>query len=624
MMTLNRRTLTGSALAILAVLFVAVVLLSNLLFRGVRLDLTENRLYTLSEGTKNVIGRLDEPIHLALYFSDKATGDSNRADVRGLRVHFDRVRELLEEMSARAKGKIRLDVIDPLPYSEAEDRAAAAGIQGIPLGPSGEKIFLGLVGTNATDGQAVIPFFDPGKESFLEYDIAKLIHDLATAKKPAVGLLTGLSMTPGFDPATQQMREPWAVYQELSQLFDVRQLNAATLKSVDKDIAVVVVVHPKQLSEDAQYGIDQFVMRGGHLLVFVDPNAELDDAGADPSNPQAAMFAERSSDLPTLFKAWGVGFAPDKVVLDRVHALSVGTAPGAPPVRHPGILGFTTRDLSRNDVITANLDTINVASVGYFQLAKDATAKLSPLLQSSSQAMTVPTERIKFLRDPSSLLTGFVPSGERYVIAARLEGKFKTAFPGRNDAGHLAERNENGQIVLVADTDILSDRLWVRVQNFFGQRVLNAFANNGDLFINAVDNLSGSSDLISIRGRATSRRPFTTVEEIKRAADDRFRAKEQELQQELSETERRLAELQSGKSKDQALVMSPEQKSELDKFLKRKLEIRKELREVRRQLDADIEALGSKLKFLNIALVPILLTLAALSFAWWKAKRRAA
>jgi len=623
-MTLNRRTLTGSALAILAVLFVAVVLLSNLLFRGVRLDLTENRLYTLSEGTKNVIGRLDEPIHLALYFSDKATGDSNRADVRGLRVHFDRVRELLEEMSARAKGKIRLDVIDPLPYSEAEDRAAAAGIQGIPLGPSGEKIFLGLVGTNATDGQAVIPFFDPGKESFLEYDIAKLIHDLATAKKPAVGLLTGLSMTPGFDPATQQMREPWAVYQELSQLFDVRQLNAATLKSVDKDIAVVVVVHPKQLSEDAQYGIDQFVMRGGHLLVFVDPNAELDDAGADPSNPQAAMFAERSSDLPTLFKAWGVGFAPDKVVLDRVHALSVGTAPGAPPVRHPGILGFTTRDLSRNDVITANLDTINVASVGYFQLAKDATAKLSPLLQSSSQAMTVPTERIKFLRDPSSLLTGFVPSGERYVIAARLEGKFKTAFPGRNDAGHLAERNENGQIVLVADTDILSDRLWVRVQNFFGQRVLNAFANNGDLFINAVDNLSGSSDLISIRGRATSRRPFTTVEEIKRAADDRFRAKEQELQQELSETERRLAELQSGKSKDQALVMSPEQKSELDKFLKRKLEIRKELREVRRQLDADIEALGSKLKFLNIALVPILLTLAALSFAWWKAKRRAA
>ena len=624
MMTLNRRTLTGSALAILAVLFVAVVLLSNLLFRGVRLDLTENRLYTLSEGTKNVIGRLDEPIHLALYFSDKATGDSNRADVRGLRVHFDRVRELLEEMSARAKGKIRLDVIDPLPYSEAEDRAAAAGIQGIPLGPSGEKIFLGLVGTNATDGQAVIPFFDPGKESFLEYDIAKLIHDLATAKKLAVGLLTGLSMTPGFDPATQQMREPWAVYQELSQLFDVRQLNAATLKSVDKDIAVVVVVHPKQLSEDAQYGIDQFVMRGGHLLVFVDPNAELDDAGADPSNPQAAMFAERSSDLPTLFKAWGVGFAPDKVVLDRVHALSVGTAPGAPPVRHPGILGFTTRDLSRNDVITANLDTINVASVGYFQLAKDATAKLSPLLQSSSQAMTVPTERIKFLRDPSSLLTGFVPSGERYVIAARLEGKFKTAFPGRNDAGHLAERNENGQIVLVADTDILSDRLWVRVQNFFGQRVLNAFANNGDLFINAVDNLSGSSDLISIRGRATSRRPFTTVEEIKRAADDRFRAKEQELQQELSETERRLAELQSGKSKDQALVMSPEQKSELDKFLKRKLEIRKELREVRRQLDADIEALGSKLKFLNIALVPILLTLAALSFAWWKAKRRAA
>lgn len=285
---------------------------------------------------------------------------------------------------------------------------------------------------------------------------------------------------------------------------------------------------------------------------------------------------------------------------------------------HAAILGFTRADLNKGDVITANLDSINVSTAGFFALAKDSPSKLVLLLQSSDQSMAVPTERIKFLPDPSALLTGFKPSGEHYVIAGRLEGQFKTAFPERKDDGHLAESKDKGEILLVADTDILSDRLWAQVQNFFGQKVLNAFANNGDLFLNAVDNLAGSSDLISIRGRATSQRPFTTVDALRRAADERFRAKEQELQKELSETERKINDLQSSKSKDQALVLSPEQKAEIDNFMKRKVEIRKELRDVRRQLDADIERLGSKLKFLNIVLVPLLLTLAALGYAVWK------
>lgn len=619
-MTLNRKTLSGGALALLAVLFVAIVLLSNLLFRGFRADLTENRLYTLSDGTDRILGKLDEPVRLSLYFSEKATAESNRAEVRNLRVYFDRIRDLLDEMAARSKGKLLVEVIDPIPYSEAEDRAAASGIQGIPLGPAGEKIFLGLVGTNATDGQGMIPFFDPGKESVLEYDVAKLIQDLATTKKRAIGLLTGLPMASGVDPAAREMREPWAVYQELSQLFDIRQLDASTLKTVDPDVAVLVLVHPKQLGDDAEYAIDQFVLRGGHLLVFVDPNAELDQA-ADMGNPQAAMFADKSSNLPALFKAWGVEFAPDKVVLDRAHALQVGTSPGGPPVRHPGILGFQGADLPRNDVVTASLEAVNMASVGHFRLAKDSSATLTPIIQSSNEAMTILTERVKFLPDPSVLFQDYVATGERYIIAGRLEGKFKTAFPNRSGNNHLAEAKDPGLILLVADTDVLSDRLWVRVQNFFGQKVLNAFANNGDLFINAVDNLSGSSDLISIRGRASSQRPFTRVEQLKRTADDRFRAKEQELQRELTETERKLTELQSGKSDDQSQVLSPEQKSELDKFLHRKLDIRKELREVRRQLDADIEALGARLKFLNIALVPILLTLGTLVFVGWKNKR---
>jgi ABC-type uncharacterized transport system involved in gliding motility auxiliary subunit len=620
-MSFNRKALSGTALVVLAVLFVAVMLLVNVTFRGARVDLTQNHLYTLSDGTKKIISSVDEPINLYLYFSDKGT-----QDLPQLRTYYTRVREMLEEMASRSGGKIKLELIDPLPFSEDEDRAASLGLQSVPVGAAGEKIFFGLAGTNSTNGQSSIPFLQPDKESFLEYDVAKLIHELSVSKKPVVGLLSGLPIATGFDPETRQMREPWAVDQQWSQQFEMKPLTPANLKSIDKDVSVLVVVHPKQLPDDAQYAIDQFVLRGGHLLVFVDPNAELDDSGADPQNPMAAMMADKSSDLPKLFKAWGIEYDPKKVVLDRTRALPISMGEGQAPVRHPAILGFTAEDLNHDEVTTANLDTINVSTAGYFELSKDAKdEKLTPLIQTTGDATTVPSDRLRMLQDPSALYTDYKPGGEHLIVAARLSGKFKTAFPERNDEGALKEsKDDEGQIILVADTDMLSDRMWVQIRPFFGQKLMNAFANNGDFAVNALDNMAGSSELISIRGRATSQRPFTTVEALKRSADERFRAKEQELQKELSDTERKLTELQSAKSKDQAQILSPEQKAELENFLKRKLEIRKELRGVRRQLDAEIESLGTKLKLVNIVLMPLLVTFAALAFAWWRNQRRRA
>ncbi|WP_440223067.1 GldG family protein [Dokdonella sp. MW10] len=618
-MTFNRKTLSGGALVVLIILFVALMLVVNVLFRGARLDLTQNNLYTLSSGTKEILASIDEPVNLYLFYSDKGTQGFPQ-----LRTYAQRVRELLEEMAARAKGKINLEVIDPLPFSEDEDRASGYGLQALPVGTSGETVFFGLAGTNSTNGRAVIPFLQPDKESFLEYDVAKLVNELATVKKPVIGLVSSLPIGAGFDPQTRQMREPWAVQQQLSQSFEVRELNAGGLTTIDPEIGVLVLVHPKQLSDAAQYAIDQFVLRGGHLLAFVDPDAELDTAGADPENPQAAMFADRTSDLPKLFKAWGIEYDPKSIVLDRARAVAVSVGQGRAPVRHAGILGLTAADLNHDDVVTANLESINLSSAGHFTLAKDSGYTLVPLMQSSGDAMVAPAERLRMLPDPGELLSGFAPSGERYVLAGRVEGTFKTAFPERSSEGHLAEGKAPGQVVIVADTDLLADRLWVQVQNFLGQRLMNAFANNGDFALNAVDNLTGSSALISIRGRATSQRPFTTVEEIRRGADDRFRAKEQELQGELQETERKLVELQSAKSQDQAMILSPEQKAELDNFTARKAEIRKELRDVRRSLDADIEALGTKLKFLNIVLMPLLVTLIAAGFAVWQVRRRKA
>ena len=612
----NRKLLTGGALAVLAVLFVAVILICNTLFRGARLDLTSSHLYTLSQGTKNILSSIDEPIHLYLFYSDKGS-----QELPQVRVYAQRVREMLEEMSARAGGKLKLEVIDPQPYSEDEDRATGYGLQAVPAGQNGEKIFLGLAGTNSTNGKSVIPFLQPNKEAFLEYDVAKLIHELTQTKKAVVGMISGLPIAQSFDPQTRAMKDAWAIDQQLTQMFDVRTLNAASIKSIDKDIDTLALVHPKKLSDEVLYAIDQFVMRGGHLLVFVDPEAESDESGADPGNPQAAMMADKSSDLPQLFKAWGIEYDPHKIVIDRKHALQITVQQGAPPVADPAIMGFRKADLNSADVTTANLDSINISSAGYFALAKDAKAKLTPLIQTSDDAMTVPVERVKFLPDPSQLLAGYAPTKEHYVIAGRLEGKFASAFPDRKDADHLAETKADNVIVLVADTDLLTDRLWVQVQPFFGQKLMNAFANNGDFFINAVDNLTGSSDLISIRGRATSQRPFTVVDDMKRSAEESFRDKERELQQQLSETERKLTELQSGKSKGSEMIMSPEQQAELTKFLDQKVVIRKQLRDVRHSLDQNIDALGARLKFLNIGLMPILITIAALMFAFWKRKR---
>jgi ABC-type uncharacterized transport system involved in gliding motility auxiliary subunit len=419
------------------------------------------------------------------------------------------------------------------------------------------------------------------------------------------------------------MRQGWAVYQSLAELFELRTLDPQATATIDDAIKTVVVVHPKSLSEDAQYALDQFVLRGGNLIVFVDPNAEQDAMAEDPSNPSAALFANRSSNLERLFKAWGVAYDPSKVVLDAEYALQVQTQTGV-PVRHLAILGLRQQAMNQQDVVTAQLGTLNLSTAGSLRMADDAALTLEPLLQSSAQASTIDVERVKFLPDPSSLFADFTPVGESYVLAGRLTGTAKTAFGERGGANHLAESKQPVNILLVADTDLLSDRLWVQVQIVFGQRIMNAFANNGDFVANAVDNMTGSSALISIRGRATSARPFTTVEALRRGADDRFRATERKLNEELQETERKLNELQRARADDSSMLLSPEQKAELERFQKRKLEIRKELREVRRQLDADIEALGWRLKLLNIALVPLLLTAGALGFAWWRRRRPAA
>ena len=620
-----RRTGFGAGgLVALAVLFLGIVMLSNVALRGVRVDLTQNRLYTLSSGTRQVLAELKEPVNLYFYFSREAA--AKQAPL--MMPYANRVREFLEELAARSAGKINLRIVDPQPFSDDEDRAAEFGLQSLQVG-GGDALYFGLTGTNSTDGRSSIPSFQPDREEFLEYDVAKLINELGTPKKPVVGLMSSLGMQGQFNPMTGQMGEPWPILTQLQDLFTMRTLTAEA-DHIDKDVDVLMLVHPKNLPQKTLYAIDQFVMRGGRMLLFVDPDAGGDTAGQNPSNPLAGAMANRSSDLEPLLAAWGVDYDPTKVVGDLELGLEVRTSMQAPPTRHIGILGLNRADMNAKDVVSASLDKINVATAGSLAAHPGAKTSFEPLLQSSGSAAPIPAQRFHTLADPATLRDGFKPTGERYALAARITGTVESAFPSgpppdqktaaSPPAAHLAKSSAPVNIVIVADTDLLMDYMWVQTRELFGQRMAQAFANNGDLVANILDNLSGSSALISVRGRATFSRPFARVEALRRRADDRLRNKALELQAELKQTETKLTELQTKRNDQASLVLSPEQEAALKRFVAEKARVRRELRETQRGLDLDINRLNSKLKIVNIAIAP--LCVAAAGFVILSMRRR--
>ncbi len=618
----SKRTVGIATFLALAALFIGLTVLSSATLRGARLDLTENRLYTLAPGTERLVGTLKEPINLYFYFSQAAS-----AAAPPLRAYAVRVRELLEELAARSGGKIRLHVIDPQPYSEDDDRATEFGLKAVPVGNGGDSIWFGLAATNSTDGRAVIEFFQPQKEEFLEYDVARVIHQLAESKRKLVGLLTTLPMTGSFDPSGGGARPPWVVEAELAELFDVKRI-APSASEIPAGLDALVIVHPKGLSPALDYAIDQFVVGGGHVLLSVDPDAQFDSSAEAGGAGEAG--SDKSSTLEPMLAAWGVGFDPHQTFGDLEHALLVGNRNGGDPVRHLGFAGFGPENLAKRDVITAGLDTINFGTPGFLVARAVPGIRFEPLVTSGLQAAPIPVDRLRFGATPDSLRQGFVPTGKSYVVAARISGLFPSAYPAGPPAGvtpahpHLARATEPGNVVVVADTDYLSDMLWVRASGQGAQQYVEPWASNGDFVLNALDNLTGSADLIGIRGRASFSRPFTRVEKLRARADERLRATEVDLERELATTERKLADLQTHRADRSSLVLTPEQGHELERFQNERLRIRKELRGVRRGLDQEIEHLGTVLKVINIAAVPVLLSLVTLIVLWARRRRRGA
>ena len=630
-------------LGVLALAFLAAVGLVNLAFRGVRIDLTEAGLYTLSEGTRSVLEKIPEPVRLYFFVSR-----SGLADSPGLRAWAGRVEDMLRELEAAAGGNLEVSVIEPAPFSEDEDRAAAFGLQAVRL-VGDDPLYFGVAGANAIGDEQIIAFMDPQREQFLEYDLARLVYTLSRTEEPVVGLVSDLPLAGGFDPVRTSMTEPWIITSQISDLFDLRNLDVIE-EDIDDEVDVLMLVHPKNASPGQLYALEQFLFRGGRALIFVDPLSESDPA-TPPGGAMAGMPADRSSSLEFLFSHWGLEMPRETVVGDGRYALRVSEADGT-LARHPAYIGIDLAEGDTGEVVTAQLDILNLGFAGYLRPSEDAALEITPLVRSSPDAGFLDPTMLAFTPGIDSLWSGFTPQGEALTLAARVSGTVASAFPdgrpqeppGEADAAqadaanpfadsmaatgedeaapheHLAEGEL--RLIVVADSDLLADRMWAQAQSLFGQLLVTEFASNGAFVINALEMLAGSSDLMSLRGRAAFSRPFERVNELRLEAEEQFRRTENELQEELVRTEERLTQLQESREDQLSFSLSPEQEQELEKFTAERLRIRSDLREVRRNLDASIERLGAVLKGINIGLVPLLIGVGGLAAAAARRRRR--
>ncbi|HEY4943346.1 MAG TPA: Gldg family protein [Rhizomicrobium sp.] len=634
--TISRRLYAIAALVLATIIFVAINIAADAWITTAKLDLTQNGQFTLADGTRNIIAKIPEPITLKFYYSKKVAADYAQTQAYAKRVH-----DLLEEYAALSHGKISLVDVDPEPFTTAEDEATSNGLTGAPT-DSGDTVYFGLAGTNRIDGKETIAYFAPEREQYLEFDISTLIYHLSQPQKPALGIISSLPIDTGaggMQAAMQGNAQPYAIYSQLAETYATQMLDPSANR-VPADISVLMIVHPAGLSAAALYAIDQFVLGGGRALVFVDPNSELAQAGAG-MDPRGG--GDPSSDLPKLFQAWGVGYTPGKVVADKQLAqrVQVSSDPRNPVASYPVWLHLTAAQFDPKDTVTANLQSLNLASAGALNALKGATTTFAPLVRSSDEAALLDVESVRFNPRPQDLMGMINPTGEKFVIAARISGPAKTAFAegppaAMTTAGgppppalppQLKQSSGPINVIVMADSDVFDDRFWVHVENAFGKRVAAPFADNGAFVMNAIENLTGSSDLISLRTRATSDRPFTVVKEIQADAQAQFQQEAEALQARMTAVQQRLHELEQGASTNgqpsSAQGLTAAQQAEIDRFKKELIDTRTALRDVQHNLRKDIDTLGDVLAVVNIVLVPLLVAGFAILLAWARRRRRA-
>ncbi|HZH26336.1 MAG TPA: Gldg family protein [Azospirillaceae bacterium] len=606
------RTLSLAGLVLAGVAFLSVNLFAGLQFGGFRADLTRDRLYSVSDGTRQILRTLEEPVHLRLYASSRLLRTNPT-----LSAYADRVRSLLASYQELAGGRLRLDVIDPDPFSPDEDRAIAFGLRGTPLPGTAERGFFGLAATNTTDDIEVIPQLSPDREPFLEYDLTRMVYGLANPTRPVVAVLDGLGLAgnPQRDLPTQQVLEP------LRQFFQLRLL-PADAPYVPAEVQVLMVVHPQALAPRTLYAIDQFVLRGGRIIAFVDPSAEgtPENAQAGPGTPPSA------SDLDRLLTAWGVEMLRGEVVLDRRQAQRVqaSRAGRALTTEYLPWLAVRRDGLAADDHATGQLSVLSFASAGALRQRPDATTRFAWLARTTPDSMRVPARQVFPSPDPFQLLRDFQASGERQVLAARITGPVSTAFPDGPPPGatpqgeHRRTAAQPLNAVVVADADLLVDGSWLEAGRG-GDGAPVPIANNADFVLRAVEHLAGTPALLDLPVRQTSTRPFAVLEELRNAAEQRFRETERQLLDRLREAEERINRIAAdNRTAGIDVILTPDQQQAIERFRAEAVGIRTQLRDVQRALRADIDRLDGMIKALNVAVAPMLAGAGLFAFNRWR------
>lgn len=610
--------LIGGAILV-TVLAAVTIIVGNL---RLRVDLTEEKLYSLSDGTRQVLKKLDGPVTLNLFFNR-----SNPNIPMPLKNFAMQVEDLLEEYRIAAKGKVRVVKLDPKPDSDAEEWARKYGIAGQPVEMFGPPIYFGLVAVSGKS-EGTLANLDPRTQQMLEYNITRMISNVATPSKPVLGVFSSLPVlgtprSPYPMPGQPQGQDAWVAFRDLQQNYDVRPIRSLDTDSIDPAIGTLIVVHPKDLTPKAEYAIDQFVLGGGKVIMFVDPFSFADQAATPP---QGYQMPRVSSDAPTLLKAWGVGYNSEKVLSDPSVATPMRTGDNRIE-RNPVVLTYGKDNVAADDILTAQLESVRAACTGILRDETSDDIEARSLIVSSDAAGTV--DAMTARRGADAVRRQMMRTGTPQNIALLLKGTFTTAFPdGAPDESADDETEADGKpeakpdslsrgqsvVLIIADADMIFDPLCVEPLNFFGQQAYRPLNDNLAFFANAVESLSGSEDLIGIRSRGTFNRPFVEVDRREAEAVQRWQSKEADLVSKLREAQTQLAQLQAQKDEDQRFILSDQQKEAVAAFRREEFKISKELKQVRKNLRKDIEALGVVIKAINIALMPILVCMVGIGY----------
>lgn len=619
----------------LLIILLGINVLANLL--KVRSDVTSNHLYTLSPGTKKILSKIDTPVEIRFYYSR-----DNAAMPVPLRTYAQQVEDLLDEYQQAGHGKIKVTKLDPKPDSDAEDSANLDGIQGQNLG-LGDKVYLGIA-VGCLDAKTALPFLSPDRENLLEYDLSRAVAGVINPKKAIIGVMSALPVTgrqssPMMMLQRQAAERPYVFVTELKENFDVRDVPLTAAK-IDDDISVLVVDYPKGISPQTEFAIDQFLLRGGKLIALLDPLSFV-DAQASGQNPMMGG-GPSSASLDSLLKAWGLKFSSDQVVLDPLFATQVQRDTGV--LADATILSVGADGLNKGDPLGAATNDLLLPFAGAFTGTPVEGLHEEVLVKTSPQAGLVSAMSVQ-MGGAEGARKEYQPGNQSLALAVRLTGRFKTAFPNGRPAAPktdepsgaaapspsppppgetLKEAKADSVVILVGDTDFAYDGIAGRTQQLMNQTVFVPSNGNLNFIESAVEQLGGDANLIGIRSRASASRPFTVVNTMEAAAEQRYQSKIDELENNLTATREKLSDLQTGKQSDQKTVLSPEQQAEIKKFQENEAKINRELKQVRKDLRQEIDSLQDSIKWLDIAAMPAVVTLAGLSLALWKRRKRAA